>query len=136
MPYVGKLERAGEPSGACQRRIPQLIGCLKFVERVQVHPRLSLIVHRLSCVMSCPPLAAWDVARAALASVWGERDVGIKFGGSGLAASARLGGLLKAHIDLAQPAPSALEAHSDATWGDRNVYALVLTYAGAAVLFC
>ena len=31
------------------------------------------------------------------------------------------------------PAPSELEAHADATWSHLNLYALVLTYGGAAV---
>jgi len=44
-----------------------------------------------------------------------------------MAAVPRLGGALAAHIDLDQRAPADLEAHADATWGDRNVYALVLT---------
>ena len=31
------------------------------------------------------------------------------------------------------PAPANLEGHADATWGDRNLYGLILTYAGAAI---
>ena len=110
----------------------QLIGSLKFIE--QLHPQLSLVLHRLSCVMSCPPEAAWDVARGALKAAYEARDVGITYGGPGLAASPRLGGSLAAHIDLTEPAPPDLEAHADATWGERNVYGLIITYAGAAVL--
>ena len=34
---------------------------------------------------------------------------------------------------MGTPAPAELEAHADATWGDRNIYALVITFGGAAV---
>ena len=46
----------------------------------------------------------------------------------------RLSGHLHGQIDLSGQAASELQAHADATWGDRNVYGLILTYAGAAVL--
>ena len=62
--------------------------------------------------------------------VYHERDAGITFGG---ALTARLDGRVSANVDLWQPAPASLEAHADATWGDRCVYALILTFAGAAV---
>jgi len=41
---------------------------------------------------------------------------------------------LEAFIDMNEPAPAELEGHADATWGDRNVYGLILTYEGAAGL--
>ena len=112
-----------------QRKIQKLIGSLKFIERL--HPRLSLVLHRLSCVMACPPPEAYEVARAALAIAYGERETGITFGG---ARAARLDGRVTANVDLWQPAPAELEAHADATWGDRCVYAVILTFGGAAVL--
>ena len=46
----------------------------------------------------------------------------------------RLEGSLKAHIDLDESPAAELTAHADATWGDRNVYGLLLTFAGGAVL--
>ena len=115
-----------------QVRTQQLIGSVKFIERV--HPRASLVLHRLSCVMSSPPAAAYDVARAALLALWDERRVGITFGGAGMSATPTLSGSFDAHVDLSEPAGAALDAHADATWGDRNIYGLILTYAGAAVL--
>ena len=111
-----------------QRKTQKLIGSLKFIERL--HPRLTLLLHRLSCVMAYPPPEAYEVARAALAMVYHERDTGITFGG---ALTARLDGRVSANVDLWQPAPATLEAHADATWGDRCVYAIILTFAGAAV---
>ena len=65
-----------------QRATQQLCGSLKFVEKVQ--PRISLLLHRVSCVMSCPPPEAYDVARAALKIAFEDRDVGITFGGGGM----------------------------------------------------
>jgi hypothetical protein len=115
-----------------QIQIQRIIGSLKFIEGL--HPRLSLVIHRLSCVMASPPREAMLVAQAALAAAYAERDVGITYGGAGLSASPRLGGGLTAFIDMNEPAPAVLEGHADATWGDRNVYGLILTYGGAAVL--
>ena len=80
------------------------------------------------------PPEAYDIARAALASVYGERFVGITYGGAGLSASPRFLGAIAAHIDLSEPAGPALEAHADASWGDQNLIGIVLTYGGGAVL--
>ena len=123
---------AGEKLTPKQVRTQQLIGSEKFIERV--HPRASLLLHRLSCVMSSPPPEAYDIARVVLLLMWDERETGITFGGGGLTASPRLEGALGACIDLSEPAPAELIAHADATWGDRNVYGLIITYAGAAIL--
>ena len=114
-----------------QTETQRLIGSLKFIEKVQ--PRISLVLHRLSCVMAAPPPEAWDVARAALSSVHENMHGGITFGGAGITGAARLGGAMRAEIDLSEPAPQQLEAHADATWGDRNVYGLILTYNGGAI---
>ena len=66
-------------------------------------------------------------------TAYAERHVGLTFGGVGASTEARLTGSLKAGIggvSIDEPAPAELEAHADATWGDRNVYGLLLTYAG------
>ena len=91
-------------------------------------PKLSLIVHRLSCVMSSPPPEANVVAKAALAIAYAERHVGITFGGEGPDDESRLSGRLSANVDLNEPAASTLEASADATWGDRNLYAMLITF--------
>ena len=117
---------------AAQSETQQIIGKLKFIEKVT--PKLSLVVHRLSCVMSSPPPEALTVAKATLATAYGERHVGITYGGSGPADDTRLSGRLSANIDLNEPAAAALEASADATIGDRNLYAMLLTYNRGAVL--
>ena len=52
-----------------------------------------------------------------------------------MSATSRLEGSISKSIpfDMDSPAPSELEAHADATWSHLNLYALVLTYGGAAV---
>ena len=108
----------------------RLIGSLKFIE--QLHPRLSLILHRLSCVMSSPPPESWEVACAALEMAYQDRERGITYGGGHIA---KLGGDLRTSVDLDGSAPEQLETHADACWGtDRDLYGLLLTYAGACVL--
>ena len=126
----GKDERA--KLSRDQTRTQQLIGSLKFIERL--HPRISLLLHRLSCIMSSPPPEAMTVARATLALVYAEKDVGLTFGSSTVSTEATLDGHLTANIPgLDGGAPTELESHADATWGDRNIYGLILTYAGAVV---
>ena len=125
MPQPAKLDRK-------QVQIQRLIGSLKFIK--QLHPRLSLILHRLSRLMSAPPHEALLVVQATLVAVYNEREIGINYGGTHLSSAPQLGGNLSAHIDMLEPAPATLEVHADATWSDRNVYGLQLTYAGAAVL--
>ena len=117
-----------------QVRTQQLVGSLKYIELI--HPRIALLMHRLSCVMSNPPEAAYTVALAALAMVYNERDVGITYGGIGLSTGAWLSGFISANINLSLPvpAPAALEALADASWGNRNLIGIILTYGGAAVL--
>ena len=56
------------------------------------------------------------------------------YGGTGLSASSRFSGAIAAHMDLSEPAGPALEAHANASWGDRNLIGIVLTYGGGAVL--
>ena len=40
---------------------------------------------------------------------------------------------LNGHIDLTEQASTELCGHADATWGDRNMYGLVILYANAAI---
>ena len=113
-------------------RTQSIIGHLKFVERVQ--PRLSLLLHRLSCVMSAPPPEAYEVARAALCTAYDRKNDGITYGG--LDAEAELQGRISAHIaGLDSHAPTELVAAADATWnGDLDLYGMLLTCFGAAVM--
>ena len=95
-------------------------------------PKLSLILHRLSCVMSSPCPAALDVALAALSQAYADRNVGITFGGTG-DDTARFEGRMQANLDLTTPAGASLEASADATWCNRSVYGMILTYTHAAL---
>ena len=76
---------------------------------------------------------AYTIALAALEAVYNERDVGITFGG-GLTATHSISGALHASVNLDEPAPAELACHADATWSDRNVYGLLLTFAGGTIL--
>ena len=53
-----------------------------------------------------------------------ERDVGITFGGAGICPLllARLAPSFDAYLDLSESAAHELDAHADASWGDRNIY--------------
>ena len=115
-------------------RFQQVVGSLKFVERL--HPRLSLLLHRLSCVMSSPPDEALDLAFLALRMAYAERNVGITYGGaekSGQPAGSTMHVKIKGCVELTEQASEELQGHADATWGDRNMYGLVILYANAAI---
>lgn len=60
--------------------------------------------------------------------------VGITYGGLGLTAAPRFSAAIAAHVDLSEPAPVQLEALADATWGDRNIYGVLVTFGGGAIL--
>ena len=121
---------AGAKLTPLQVKCQRIIGSLKFCERVM--PKLSLVLHRLSCVMSSPPDDALAVCLSALATAYEDKDVGITFGGIG-DDSARFEGRMQAHIDLKGPAGADLEASADSTWCERNVYGTIFTYARGAV---
>ena len=61
---------AGARLTAEQTETQQIIGALKFIEKVM--PKITLGLHRLSCVMSSPPPEANVVAKAALATLGGR----------------------------------------------------------------
>ena len=62
-----------------------------------------------------------------------SRDTGITYGGDGAPEAARLQGRLAANVRLDDPATADLEASADATWGDRNLYGLLITFGRGAI---
>ena len=114
-----------------QKQVQQMIGCLKYPEKVM--PAITLPLHRLSRVMSNPPPEAMTVAKATLAYAYHNRHQGITYGGGGLASASRLHGSLFADFDLNGRAPKELEATADATWKLYDTYGILISYAGAAV---
>jgi len=86
--------------------------------------------------MSAPPEEALDLALLALRIVYAERHVGITYGGvegSGQPSASTLHVKVHGQIDLTESAPTELTGHADATWGDRNMYGLVILYNNAAI---
>jgi hypothetical protein len=131
-----ELKLAGRAAGTkmskSQVKTQRIIGSLKFIEKVM--PKLSLPLHRLSCVMSDPPPEALTVATATLALAYADRHRGITYGGDGPASEGRFSGRLAANVRLDEPAGPDLECSADATWCERNLYGLLLTFARASVL--
>ena len=135
----------GKPLTKEQVSVQQKIGSLKYIEKVQ--PKLSLAIHRLSCIMASPPPEAGIIADALIRTAYEDRYTGITYSAPTEGESSHVEGRLCAHvpdemrvrghkaigITLDSSAGSALEASADATWGDRNVYGLLLTKAGGSV---
>ena len=117
------------------KRIQQLIGKVKFPEK-RCLPRLTLLMHRLSCVMKYPPPEATAVADAMLWMAWENKDEGFTYRRRPLGAPAATTVHATKVFDLDAPAPSAMTISADASTGYHNVYAIVATSAGAAVHHC
>ena len=108
---------------ASQRRVQQIIGSVKFLEKVRVD--LSLAMHRLSCVMTYPPKEAVLVAELVLERAYDGRHNGITFGG---AANVEPG------FNIRAGAPLLLQGVADATWGlTTDLYGVLLTMNGGTV---
>ena len=109
-------------------------------------PRLSVPLHRLSCVMSNPPDGALLVAKSLVCLAYKHRCEGLTYGGTGLTDPTLKVGIY-ANIDLTSSAPAALTSFADATWnadnkpdavgtistGGRDIYAILITKGGASV---
>ena len=115
-----------------QKLTQRKIGSLKYPER-GTHPELTRAVHRLSCVMSCPPPEAAVVADSLIVYAYKHRARGITYGLSDDSKSCSLAGTafrLEQHS-----APAELSASADANAaGTSTVYSNLLTYNGGSVL--
>ena len=117
-----------DPDG---KTVQCITGSLRFVEKIM--PRLGVIVHRLSCVMSNPPPGSLAVARAALTDAYEHRRDGLTYGGGGLSSEPRLTSHMIGNVQMAKGAPAELECTADATWDMLSLYSILLTYMGADV---
>ena len=107
-------------------------GSLKFVER-GVLPRISRLMHKISCVSASPPPEAHAVARSTIVLAYNNRYEGITFGGAKLSKRVLLMGGMYCELQLGDGAPPELEAMADTTTGACPVYALAVTYNGGLV---
>ena len=107
---------------AQQKTTQSIIGSLKFVEKIM--PEISVALHRLSCVMSAPPVEALAVAKGVLHYAYLHKTNGITYGGTNGDEEYN-----EEHVGIEGRAPIELSATADATWGDgRNIYGLLVTY--------
>ena len=136
-PRTGKLD-------AEAKRNQSILGALKWLEG-RVMPRLTLPLHRASCVAGSPPPELTKVLRALLVTVAKHPDEGLTFGGRGMSSIARMSGGMRVVMDMGQPPPSDMEVFADSTWsltstspsqpstvGSKDLIGLVVMYCGAA----
>jgi hypothetical protein len=122
--------RSGKLSPA-SKRTQQIIGDLKYIERGSC-PRLTKMLHSLSCVMNEPPEEAVLAAESVLAEAFQSRDEPLRF-------NRRSGGPQRKHsggrmrVDLKAGAPASFEASADASTADPVVYSLLVTYCGSTI---
>jgi hypothetical protein len=123
----------GQKPAACGKRAQAGIGSMKYIEQ-GVMPVQSVKVHRLSSVMSNPPDDALPCVQAVVEQAHAQLDEGITFYAQQRAPKRTVtDGRL--HLDLAEGAPSELEAAADGSSAfPRLVMGMLLTFAGASVL--
>ena len=114
-----------------QKRVQKILGDLKYFERGTM-PRISRMVHHLSCIMSFPHEGALQAAEGVLAYAYEHRDDCITYGGK-LPTRTEPDHEGRTHIDLALGAPAELELSADASNVIPAVYGILITYAGASV---
>ena len=117
---------------AAGKETQQIAGATSYII-AGVHPRFSLIQHRIACVASMAKQPeAHTVARSLIAALYQRRKEGITYGGQ-LTERVLLQGGLYANLDLEATAPEDAEIHADANVDGRSVYAMILTHNGGAV---
>ena len=117
---------------ADQKCVQQIIGDLKYFER-GIMPRISRMVHYLSCIMSFPPPGALPAAQGVLALAYKHRADSLTYRSGALLKTRNLrDGRIEMH--MTEGAPAELEASADASNVIPAVYAILITLAGAAVL--
>jgi hypothetical protein len=122
---VGRLSES-------QKRVQQILGDLKYFERGTM-PRMSRMVHRLSCIMSFPPEGALAAAEGVLAEAYAHKEDCIIYGGERFASREEpVDG--RTTLDMAQGAPAELEVTADASNVIPAIYGILITYAGATVM--
>jgi hypothetical protein len=115
-----------------QKTTQRIIGAIKYFERGTC-PRLTRMVHRLSCVMSRPPPEALVAARSVLYHAHVHRSDALIFSaGNPARTPATTDGRMP--VVLSAGAPDDLEVSADASTSPHAVYSVLITYAGAAVL--
>ena len=118
------------------KRTRSATGSLRWIEKVK--PRLSVGVHRLSCVTAYPPDTALRVAEGIAWWAYQTRNDGITYGGHGDGgALGHVKGALSSGFSLADGAPAPLLIAADATWqAPIDVIGIVITLNHAAVYHC
>ena len=118
--------------GKQQKQVQQMGGGIKYIETA-VSPRVSRLMHKISCVSAASPPDAHAVCRSVIAILYSNKHEGITFGGGGLSPRVLLQGGMYANLVLADGAPPALEGMADASTAENATYAIAITYNGGLV---
>ena len=84
--------------------------------------------------MSNPPPEALQAALSTLALAYSLRESSLTYGGDRVKRKAAVNGHIEMSLD--EGAPSELECSADASTAPHHIYAILLTFAGAAVAHC
>jgi hypothetical protein len=114
-----------------QKEVQKITGAAKYFERGTC-PRLTPMVHCLSCIMSFPPPGALQVARSVLAYAYTHIDDEIMYSDAITPAREIIDG--KTKLDMTKRAPKQLEASADASNKVPHKIGILITRCGASVL--
>ena len=130
------LEPMGEDGKAARtphsRIVQSIAGKVRWYEKCD--PELTKGLHCLSCVATRAPPEAVLLAKAMLALAYDNRRRGITYGGGGLHLGARLNASLYASFRMSDGPTKDLECTADATWDGDNVYSVLITLNGGAIV--
>ena len=127
-PLNGKMTKHG-------KRTQQLTGCLRYFMRASAG-ELNVLTHRLSCVQACAPPEAVTVGLAGMIMAYESRERGITYSADDAASFTLAHDGSSPEISFATgfPRDAGIHAVGDCTWGDRNVYALLVMMNHGAIL--
>ena len=133
-----KTPKGGPLLSADGKRFQRIVGSCKFFER-GVMVRLSRMMHSLSCVMSNPPEQGSEYgngllcAESVLWCAYRHYKEGISYGRRAINPRRDVvDGKLDMQLD--EGAPNEFEVSADSSHGQKNVYGVLATFLGGAVM--
>jgi hypothetical protein len=120
------------------KKTQQLTGCLCYFMRASVG-ELNVITHRLSCVQACAPPEVITVGLAGMTRMimaYESRERGITYSADDVApfSLASGGSSPDTSFTTCFPRDAGIHAVGDCTWGDRNVYAILVMMNNGAIV--
>ena len=120
-PRPAKLSKIG-------KKIQRMIGIVRYMTSKMSDGKQNVLAHRLSCVMSYPPNEAEPLAKLAILREYMRRNDGITYSAD------HASHVIEGSIAMGFLREEFFHAAADCTWGDRNLYGILLMMNGGALV--